>query len=160
MGRKHGAGTWLRSMSAFPNFVFFRVFSRLKTKALSCRSGPQIAPFEQPPYCRWHGRAKLLGTVPGTGMSPLLMQGRRPSKPTMPWCSSTFRSSLPRNDQTACHGPARAVCSACCQGPWRFGRRTPPGLDRSNGSLSVLAAVPWQPFFLCRREGVWVTGSP
>ncbi len=27
-----------------------------------------------------------------------------------------------------------------CQGPWRFGKRTPPGLDRSNGSLSGLAA--------------------
>lgn len=27
-----------------------------------------------------------------------------------------------------------------CQGPWRFGKRTPPGLDWSNGSLSGLAA--------------------
>jgi hypothetical protein len=32
------------------------------------------------------------------------------------------------------------VCFRRCQGPWRFGRRTPPGLDRSNGSLSELAA--------------------
>jgi hypothetical protein len=30
--------------------------------------------------------------------------------------------------------------SPCCQGLWRFGKRTPPGLDRSNGSLSGLAA--------------------
>ncbi len=34
-----------------------------------------------------------------------------------------------------------------CQGLWRFGKRTPPGLDRSNGSLSELAADSLAAFF-------------
>ena len=39
-----------------------------------------------------------------------------------------------------CGNSAAGFVSPGCQGPWRFGRRTPPGLDRSNGSLSGLAA--------------------
>jgi hypothetical protein len=39
-----------------------------------------------------------------------------------------------------CGIPPAGFVFAGCQGPWRFGRRTPPGLDRSNGSLTGLAA--------------------
>jgi hypothetical protein len=39
-----------------------------------------------------------------------------------------------------CGNGRTGFVSPGCQGPWRFGKRTPPGLDRSNGSLSELAA--------------------
>ncbi len=44
------------------------------------------------------------------------------------------------------------VCCRRCQGPWRFGRRIPPGLNRSNGSLSVLAVDSLAALFFAERE--------
>ncbi len=51
-----------------------------------------------------------------------------------------------------------------CQGLWRFGKRTPPGLDRSNGSLSELAADSLAALFLASmgyrsEDSAWDEGS-
>ncbi len=53
-------------------------------------------------------------------------------------CLALCAWRLPKNWH--CEMRAAGFVSPRCQGPWRFGRRTPPGLDRSNGSLSGFAA--------------------
>src|SRR6478609_5023605 len=55
------------------------------------------------------------------------------------------RRRLP--DKMICGIRPAGFLSPGCQGPWRFGKRTPPGLDRSNGSLSGLAADSLAVFF-------------
>ena len=68
---------------------------------------------------------------------------------SLPWPSPTRKWICCKTSaEMDCATASAGFVSAGCQGPWRFGRRTPPGLDRSNGSLSELAADSLAALFL------------